>query len=46
MAGMPAANQAAAQAEQRERDVQQLAKLGASPAALLLTSGLGSQGRN
>ena len=39
MADMPANNQAAVQTEQRERDAQQLAKLGASPAALLLTSG-------
>jgi hypothetical protein len=31
---MPVANQAAVQTEQRERDAQQLAKLGASPAAL------------
>jgi hypothetical protein len=35
---MPAANQAAAQTEQHERDAQQLAKLGASPAVLLLAS--------
>ena len=34
MADMPANNQAAVQTEQRERDAQQLAKLGASPAAL------------
>jgi len=33
-AGMPANNLAAVQTEQRERDAQQLAKLGASPAAL------------
>ncbi|HEX8996643.1 MAG TPA: hypothetical protein VF812_11480 [Ktedonobacterales bacterium] len=45
MAGMPTANQAAAQTEQRERDAQRLAKLGANPAALLLTSGPGPQGR-
>lgn len=37
MAGMPAANQAAVQTAQRARDAQQLATLGASPAALLLT---------
>jgi len=43
---MAANNQAAVQTEQRERDAQQLAKLGASPAALLLTSGPGPQGRN
>lgn len=46
MAGMLAANQAAMQTEQRECDAQQLAKLGASPAALLLTSGPDPQGRN
>ncbi|HEX8036207.1 MAG TPA: hypothetical protein VF510_20285 [Ktedonobacterales bacterium] len=46
MAGMPAANQAAVQTEQRERDAQQLAKLGASPAALLLSFGTGPQGRS
>lgn len=46
MAGMPAANQAAVQTEQRERDAQQLAKLGASPSALLLTSGSDPQCRN
>ena len=34
MADMPANNQAAVQTEQRERDAQQLARLGASPAAL------------
>jgi acyl-CoA reductase-like NAD-dependent aldehyde dehydrogenase len=34
MADMPANNQAAVQTEQRERDAQQLAKLGASPAVL------------
>ena len=34
MADMPANNQAAVQTEQRERDAQQLAELGASPAAL------------
>ena len=36
MADMPANNQAAVQTEQRERDAQQLARLGASPAALLI----------
>jgi hypothetical protein len=46
MADMPANNQAAVQTEQRERDAPQLAKLGASLAALLLTSGPGPQGRN
>ena len=46
MADMPANNQAAVQTEQRERGAQQLAKLGASPAALLLTSAPGPQGRN
>ncbi|HZC06881.1 MAG TPA: hypothetical protein VE338_14700 [Ktedonobacterales bacterium] len=46
MAGMPAANQAAEQTEQRDADAQQLAKLGASPAALLLTFSPGPQGRN
>ena len=46
MAGMPDANQAAVQTEQRERDAQQLAKFGASPSALLLTSGPGPQCRN
>jgi hypothetical protein len=45
MAGMPAANQTAVRTEQRERDVPQLAKLGPSPAAPLLTSGLGPQDR-
>ena len=34
MADMPANNQAAVQTEQRERDAQQLARLGASPAVL------------
>ena len=34
MADMPANNQAAVQTEQRERDAQQLARLGASPASL------------
>lgn len=34
MADMPANNQAAVQTRQRERDAQQLAKFGASPAAL------------
>ena len=34
MADMPASNQAAVQAEQRERDAQQLARLGASSGAL------------
>ena len=34
MADMPANNQAAVRTEQRERDAQQLARLGASPAAL------------
>ncbi|MGH3523560.1 MAG: hypothetical protein ACRDU4_12235 [Mycobacterium sp.] len=43
MADMPANNQAAVQTEQRARDAQQLAKLGASPAALLLTSALVTQ---
>ena len=46
MADMPANNQAAVQTEQREHDAQQLAKLSASLAALLLTSGPGPQGRN
>jgi len=46
MADIPANNQAAVQIEQRAHDAQQLAKLGASPAALLLTSGPGLQGRN
>lgn len=45
MAGMPAANQAAVATEHRERDAPQLATLGASLAALLLTSGPGPQGR-
>lgn len=40
MADMPANNQAAVRAEQRERDAQQLAKLGASPAALRIASKL------
>jgi hypothetical protein len=46
MADMPANNQVAVQTEQRKRDAQQLAKLGASPAALLLTSSPGPQVRN
>jgi hypothetical protein len=46
MADMPANNQAAVQTEQCECDAQQLAKLGASPAALPLTSDAGHQGRN
>jgi hypothetical protein len=46
MADMPANNQAAVQTEQRERDAQQLTRLGTIPAALLLTSGPGHQGRN
>ena len=46
MADMPTNNQATVQTEQREHDAQQLAKLGASPAALLLTSGPGPKGRN
>ena len=37
MPDMPANNQAAVQTEHRERDAQQLAKLGASPAALRMT---------
>jgi len=43
---MPANDPAAVQPEHRERDAQQLAKLGASLAALLLTSGPGPQCRN
>ncbi len=40
MADMPGNNQAAVQTEQRERDAQQLAKLGASPAALPMARNL------
>jgi hypothetical protein len=36
MADMPASNQAVVQTEQRERDAQQLAKLGESLAALCI----------
>jgi hypothetical protein len=39
MADMPANHQAAVQTEQCERDAEQLARLGASPTALLLASG-------
>ena len=46
MADVPANNQAAVQTERCERSAQQLARLGASPAALRLTSGPGHQGRN
>jgi hypothetical protein len=46
MADMPTSGQAAVQSEQGKQDAQQLAKLGASPAALLLTSDPGPQGRD
>ena len=46
MVDVPANKRAAVQTEQRKRDAQQLAKLDASPAVLLVTSGPGPQDRN